>query len=109
MGTASYFLGVKIEQNTERGEIWIGQPLYMKNVLQQFKIAETKSVRTPLNSTLKMVKATPKSERADREVYQSAVGKLLYLSTRTRPDIAHAVASVARYTADPSIEHWKAV
>lgn len=65
MGMASYFLGVKIEQNTERGELWIGQPQYTKNVLQQFKMAEAKSVRTPLNSTLKMIKATPESERAD--------------------------------------------
>ena len=105
MGMARYFLGVKIEQNTERGEIWIGQPQYTKNVLQQFKMTEAKSVRTPLNSTLKLVKATSSSERADQEVYQSAVGKLLYLSTRTRPDISHAVAIVARYTADPTIEH----
>ena len=41
--------------------------------------------------------------------YQCAMGKLLYLSTRTCPEIAFAVSSVARYTAQPTEEHWEAI
>ena len=46
---------------------------------------------------------------ADTEKYQSAVGKLLFLSTRTRPDIAFAVSTVAKFTSNPTEQHWKAV
>lgn len=40
---------------------------------------------------------------------QAAVGGLLYLSTKTRPDMVFAVGNVARYCGAPRETHWKAV
>lgn len=57
----------------------------------------------------KLTKATSDSESFDKEVYQSAIGSLLYISTRTRPDIAYAVGIVARFCSQPTKEHWIAV
>ena len=68
-----------------------------------------KTCRTPVNPSLKLSKSTEESTRVDQELYQSAVGKLLYLSTRTRPDIAFAVSTVAKFTSNPTEQHWKAV
>ena len=48
-------------------------------------------------------------EGVDRSLHQSAVCSLLYLSTRTRPDISFSVSNVAKYCNDPSKEHWIAV
>lgn len=42
-------------------------------------------------------------------MHQSAIGKLLFLSTRTRPDIAFAVSNVAKFANNPTELHWKAV
>ena len=55
------------------------------------------------------MKATDDDELVDTELYQSAVGSLLYLSTKTRPDIAYAVGNVARFSSKPSKVHWIAV
>ena len=45
----------------------------------------------------------------NQELYQSAVGKLLYLSIGTKPDIAFAVSTAFKFTAKPTEQHWKAV
>ena len=109
LGELHYFLGVKVVQNTEKQSIWLGQPSYIKQLLEQFNMSNAKATKTPVNPGFKLSKGTEDSEYMDIELYQSAVGKLLYLSTRTRPDISFAVSSVARYTAKPTVDHWKAV
>ena len=109
MGELKYFLGVKVVQDIPGGTIWMGQPSYTETVLREFSMVDAKAVKTPMNSSVKLSKATENSRSVDAERYQSAVGKLLYLSTRTRPDIAFAVCNVAKYTANPTEDHWKAV
>ena len=109
MDKISYFLGVKVLQDIEKGTIWIGQSLYTENILQYIKMDEAKSVKTPVNSSQKLMNASDDSVCVDKELYQCAVGKLLYLSTRTRPDILFAVSRAARYTSKPTEDHWKAI
>ena len=57
----------------------------------------------------KLLNASEESELVDQSLYQSAVGSLLYLATRTRPDISFAVNNVARYCSKPTKSHWTAV
>lgn len=38
--------------------------------------------------------------------YRSIIGKLLYLSTTTRPDIAFSVSYLASFQSDPQDLHW---
>ena len=62
----------------------------------------SKPVSTPVENENKLVKGTDDDELADTELYQSADSSLLYLSTKTRPDIAYAVGNVARSSPKPS-------
>ena len=70
---------------------------------------DAKSCKTPVDPSLKLTKATEESSLVNQELYQLAIRKLLYLSTRTRPDIAFAVSTVAKFTAKPTEQHWTAV
>ena len=70
---------------------------------------ECKPVRTPVSVNCKLLKVSEDSEVVEQAFYQSAVGSLLYLAVRTRPDIAYAVNNVARFCSKPTKEHWVAV
>ena len=109
LGELNHFLGVQVIQDHDKGTMWIGQSQYTDTILKKFGMDQSKSIRTPVNTNLKLRKSTEESELADEVLYQSAVGSLLYLSTRTRPDIAYAVGNVARFCSKPTKDHWIAV
>jgi len=61
-----------------------------------------KPVKTPIDTSTKLVMATEGEETIDQTLYQSAVGSLMYLSVGTRPDITYAVNNVAHHILQPS-------
>ena len=89
LGELNYFLGVSVKVDRNNQEVWIGQPSHTENILKKFGMENAKPISTPVDTGTKLTKATNNSELADSTVYQSAVGSLLYLSTKTRPDIAY--------------------
>ena len=109
MGPLRHFLGVKVDHNIKNGTAWIGQPAYTDNLLKKVGMENAKPVKTPMTPNVQLRKATEDDECFDQTLYQSAVGGLLYLSTRTRPDIAFAVSNVARFCSKPTKEHWTAI
>ncbi len=108
MGELTQFLGVKIVQKPKTEEIWMGQTTYTKSVLKKIEMENSKPVATPVDINTKLVKPLD-DEGIDQTRFQSAVRNLLYLSTRTRPDIAYAVNNVAKFCAKPTKQHWTAV
>ena len=88
LGELKYFLGVNVIQNRSKGSVWLGQQTYTDNVLRKFGFDSARSVSTPTNPGTKLMKATVERELVDQSFYQSAVGSLLYLATKTRPDIS---------------------
>eukprot|EP00794_Sanderia_malayensis_P001116 gene1116-467_t len=96
-------------QDKESNSIWIGQETYARELIKKFKMEESNAVSTPIQLGSNLVKAVEEDEMFDQEIYQSVVGSLLYLYTRTRPGISYAVSSVARFTSKPTKHHWMAV
>lgn len=109
LGELHHFLGIKVLQDLVDGKVWIGQPNYVQKLLEKFGMQDSKPVSTPSAPDSKLVKKTAKDEEADQKKYQAAVGSLLYLSTKTRPDIAFAVGNVARFCSEPTKVHFSAV
>ena len=109
LGELHYFLGVQVTQDHEKGTVWIGQPTFTESILQKYGMSEAKPAKTPVSVNSKLLKASEESELVNQNLYQSAVGSLLYLSTKSRPDLAFAVGNVARYCSKPTKLHWMAV
>ena len=82
-------------------------------------MGESKPCRTPMEADLtnKLSKADSPSEEEQqatenvelKQLYQEAVGSLMYLMICTRPDIAFAVSFLSRFSSNPGIKHWQAV
>ncbi|KAF2346199.1 hypothetical protein FHG87_023045 [Trinorchestia longiramus] len=104
LGKLSYFLGVSVMQT--KNEVFQEQSAYTKALLSRFGMDNANSVATPVDVNADLVTTSDEVEECDKDFNQSAVGSLLYLSTRTRPDITFAVNNVAKYCSKPLKNHW---
>ena len=106
-GELSAFLGIKIEQKGEN-EFYLSQPGLIAKVLEAAGMADcnpnaTPSSQEPLGPDLEGDKMDETWE------YALIIGMLMYLANNTRPDIAYAVHSCARYTHHQRKSHGTAV
>lgn len=97
------YLGMEIKKN-EYG-IWLIQDEYTKNILEKYNMKNCKPATTPCTTD----DVREVSERETKFPYREAIGSLLYLSTRTRPDIAHAVGLASRHMEDPNTHNVASV
>ena len=114
LGELKYFLGMEINQDMNAKTISSSQKKFIKNILQKFRMEDSKPVSTPQEPGLQLTKDMCASSKDDIEYmsnvpYRSAVGSLMYLMVATRPDIAAAVGVVSQYCEKPGPIHWKAV
>ena len=95
-------------QEDEKGEIWIGQPIYTENLLKKYGMENSKPAKISMDPSETFMKSTDLDERFDQHWYQSAIGSLSYLFVTTRPDITYSVNKMAKFCVDPSRHHWTA-
>ena len=107
----SWYIGIKIENLPHC--IRISQEKHIKDALKQFNMEDCKSAKTPAvieRLTLDDCPEMESSEQATmkRVPYRQLVGKLVYIATCSRPDIAYAVSELGRFLENPGQKHWKA-
>jgi hypothetical protein len=100
-----FFLGLQIKQVKER--TFVHQAKYMKDILKNFKMDDSKPLSTP-KSTTTTLDADEDGENVDQKEYWCMIDSLLYL-TVTRPDIQFSVCLCARFQASPRTSHRQAV
>ena len=110
-GAIATYLGVQIERSREPGNRWlkIHQEGYLSDVLSAMNIKADNSLtyKTPLPTNVILTKN--EGMPYDLDLYRSAIGSLIYLSTWTRIDIAFAVSTLAAHMANPSRDHHVAL
>jgi hypothetical protein len=68
--------------------IYLTQTVAIDRILKKIEIAECSSYITPIKSGLQLKETQDNSQIINQEIYTQKIGKLLYLTTNTRPDIA---------------------
>ena len=112
LGEAKYFLGIKLDRNSN-GTLRLSQTNYIENILERFNMTASKQVSSPMVPNKNMMEHKPRSKEDASSMisvpYREAIGALLYLSIRTRPDIAVAVGTLAKHVQEPHMIHWEGV
>ena len=96
MGKLHHFLGIKILQYESYENI--GQLSYMSKILHKFGMQDCKPVCTLIDPEAKLTNSSNSEDCFDQQLYQSAIGALLYLSVSTRPVITYTVSTFAKFS-----------
>ena len=107
LGEAKRFLGIKIEYQQD-GSIKIHQGDYIRTLLERHGMQDCNPVSTPLDPSVKLVKATEADATADSTEYASIVGGLMFAGCVTRPDIMCAIGQLSQFNSNPSSRHLMA-
>ncbi|GBN42655.1 Retrovirus-related Pol polyprotein from transposon TNT 1-94 [Araneus ventricosus] len=112
-GKLNFCLGIEFSQNVKNGQIAMSRSKYIENVLGKFSMLDSKTVKTPLDPSVKLTKEMcPKTEAEKAEMslypYWSLIGSLVYLAICTRPDICHTVSYLSQLNENPGVPHWTA-
>jgi hypothetical protein len=111
LGKMSFCIGFQIEHCKEG--TFVHQATYLKKILAKFNMLDCNPINTPMEVRGDRELYGPPNEGEpilDEKVpYFSAIGALMWLANRTRPDIAFAVNVLARYTSKPTARHWSGV
>jgi hypothetical protein len=103
MGEVSSILGMKVTRNRATRTAWVTQPAYIDRLLERFP--QHLTYRTKAAPLLKI--AEDDSKPTPLTPYQEIIGCLQWLAGCTRPDISFAASYLARYTANPTKDHWE--
>ncbi|KAG5457276.1 MAG: hypothetical protein BJ554DRAFT_2755 [Olpidium bornovanus] len=102
-GALTHILGIQVLRDCNTN-VFLAQRQYIEHILNRFNHTSCHADPLPFDpsaiSTLtQRTDVAPPTEKAR---YAELIGSLIYLSTRTRPDIATAVGFLSRFTANPS-------
>jgi hypothetical protein len=108
-GDLTEYLGVLVEKQPD-GRTKLSQPQLIKQILDDLWFNKmTKSKPTPAPGGQILERDIDAEAMNDEFHYRSVIGKANFLEKSTRPDIAVAVHSCARFSSEPKQSHADAV
>ena len=111
LGPAELYLGVEIVR--EGDSLLLRQSAYLEKVLERFGMKECSVSNSPMVPGLdKILESTKEGQQADAETlywYGSAIGCLMFASTKTRPDLSYALTLLSRFRNNPDSTHVAAL
>ncbi len=107
LGPCKRFLGIQITWDRSIRTIQLSQSDYLKKVLQEHGMEDSKPLATPMEERL-VLPALDKDTPIDPHLaqqYQSAIGSLMYAIVYTRLDLAYTVSKLSQYSSNPKEVH----
>jgi hypothetical protein len=92
-----FHLGCTIERWRSRRTIKLHQQGYVVSILRDFGMEYCNATQTPMDPSTRLVPKSPGDVVDNSFDYPAFVGKVLYLSLCSRPDISYAVRELSRF------------
>ena len=108
MGPVAWFLSMKIDRNRAKRTISISQEAYIRKVLAEHPLEHPRNQRTPLAHRPVLHANKDTANPTEIKAYGHIIGQLMWPAVSTRVDIAFHASQLARYTHNPSKEHFAA-
>ena len=87
LGEIHWYLGMEITRDRANKTMTLSVSQYIQSQLEEFGMADCAPISTPMDASIPLIEAVP-GTLDKRTPYREAIGVLLYISQRTRPDIA---------------------
>lgn len=101
------FVGFEYNYDIENGIVYLNQSKYLLRKHKLFNMHNAKPKSTPLDKSIKLEPAKDSGELSDFP-YRQAIGALLYVAVKCRPDISYVISPLSRFLDRPSNTHVKA-
>ena len=111
-GDAEWLLGCRITRWRDKRVLKLDQEQFVIRILREFGMEFCNSTVTPCPKWRLTSDMCPSSDTEKQNAsclpYCAVVGKCMYLSTCTRPDISYAVRELARFMSNYGEKHFEA-
>jgi len=112
LGVSVWMLGMRITRDRVNRSITLDQETYVTKSLERFGMNEVRVVSTPeqigVSESIAPDGALDRTSDEIKQEYMRIVGTLLYASTSTRLDIAHAVNKLSCHIQSPTVRDMNA-
>ena len=111
IGVLKEYVGCKIEKDEKKKCLLISQPVIVRSFIDEFGINENHKITVPASKGDSLFPTMDGDDLTEEEQkgYRSGVGKLLYLSRWSRPDILNITRELSRYFMSANRAHFKAM
>ena len=108
LGKAKTIIEWEITQDLTARTLKIDQKEYIRDFLESEGITSCHPTVFPVKAGSSLfLDQREDYQQADLAAYQQLIGKLMYLSCGTHPDIAFVVGQLSRHNSDPRVEHLR--
>lgn len=104
LGQIQHYLGMEVTKDGD-GNFKLNQSAYIMRIASDFGLSDAKPAKTPMD--VSYGKSSGSQPLENNTKYRQLVGRLLYLSVNSRPDISASVCMLAQRVSKPADEDWK--
>ena len=105
LGRGTRFLEFDIGWNFD-GSITLSQKSHINSMFKRFNLEKATTASIPRDLNIDLDNGKCEDKLADKQVYLSIVGSLVYVALGNRPGIAYAVSALSRYNQEPVTLHF---